>query len=102
MEDAFFFISNSIADGQNIEQSSNPITHIVFEHNNSIYNKDPSINIIRPFYKYKFPHNINISYTSLNFYNSGFNNLHNNGAIIAYPKLSNYLSYSFSYFGNFA
>jgi hypothetical protein len=97
-----FFISNSLVNGQGIGQpSSNPIAYLVNEHNNSIYQKDYPINIIRPFYKYNFPHAINISYTSLNFYNSGFNNLHNNGAIIAYPKLSNYLSYSFSYYNNF-
>jgi hypothetical protein len=97
-----FFISNSFANAQSIAQSSSqPIAQLENEHYNSIFGGDFSINIIRPFYQIKKRSSLNISYASLNFYNTGYTNLHNNGELIAFPKMSNYLSYSISYFGNY-
>ena len=97
-----FFISNSLVNGQGIGQpSSNPITHIVNEYNNLIYQEESPINIIRPFYHHENQSLLNITYASYNYYNSGFTNIHNNGEIIAFPKWSSYVNYSSSYFGKY-
>ena len=97
-----FFILINIAKGQGIGQSSsNPIGYLVNEHNNSIHQEDFPINIIRPFYNHKNQSLLNITYASYNYYNSGFTNIHNNGEIIAFPKLSSYANYSLSYFGKY-
>ena len=97
-----FFISNSFIKGQELGQSSsNPINHLLFEQNQLIWKSDLPIYLIRPFYWTKKSPSLNVSYSSVNYYNTGFTNLHNNGELIAYPQLSNYISYSLSYLGNF-
>lgn len=97
-----FFISNSFIKGQGLGQSSsNPINHLLFEYNQLNHHNDYPIYVIRPFYWAERLPQTKVSYLSANYYNTGFTNLHNNGELIAYPKLSNYISYSFSYLGNF-
>ena len=97
-----FFISHSFVNGQGIGQPSlQPIAQLKNEHYNSIFGEDFSINIIRPFYQIKKRSSLNISYTSLNFYNTGFTNIDNNGELIAFPKMSNYLKSTISYFGKY-
>ena len=97
-----FFISNSFIKGQGSGQSSsNPINHLLFEYNQLNHHNDFPIYVIRTFYWTKESPSLNVSYSSVNYYNTGFTNLHNNGELIAYPLLSNYISYSLSYLGNF-
>ena len=95
-----FFILGHNAYGQNMLDSTNPISNLLIEHSLASKNKFYPINIIRPSINDKnkiFRFQIsNISYN-----NSGFSNIHNNGEIIANYGYSNYTNYSMMYYGKF-
>lgn len=84
--------------GQNLLNSANPISNLLIEHSLASKNKFYPINIIRPSIKNNHKSFFKVQISNISYNNSGFSNIHNNSEIIAHPGISNYLSYSMTYF----